>query len=251
MAAAVGEAYKYYWCQEGPYGGEEAMAHQDDEKVLLGQGPGLAHQCHDVKATGAGPAPWSTFKLPRDRSRFGHKVHATSGWTGGFGRPERPGESGTECHKGRAAAEIMPEGKCGKGAIDKRRPEYACTRGTSQEQKKRGDGRERENETRESGLETPCGRTLHRRTLRTLAQAGARLRPAKQPLRSVLPTQARSMTRPTGDFHPTLRRVYHPAGRTPEPRAQHFSAQLASARGADTALTACLPTCLLLGAVGL
>lgn len=51
-AAAEG-ADKYYWGQEGPYGGEEAMADEDNEKVLLGQGPGLAHQCHDGIPTGA------------------------------------------------------------------------------------------------------------------------------------------------------------------------------------------------------
>lgn len=29
------------------------MADEDNEKVLLGQGPGLAHQCHDGIPTGA------------------------------------------------------------------------------------------------------------------------------------------------------------------------------------------------------
>lgn len=68
------------------------MAHEDNEKVLLGQGPGLAHQCHDVNSDRRGTAPWSAFKLPRDRSSFGHKVHATSGWTGGSDRS--PGKAG-------------------------------------------------------------------------------------------------------------------------------------------------------------
>lgn len=113
-----------------------------------------------------------------------------------IGRPGGPGKSETECHKGGTAAEIMPGRECeGRPKVRLYRKEWDPQRPVKniegkREKKKPVDGRQGENETRESGLETPCGRTLHRRTLRTLAQAGTRLRPAKKPLRSVLPTLA-------------------------------------------------------------
>lgn len=156
---------------------------------------------------------------------------------GSVGRPGRPGWSEREGHKRRATGGFMPRGYA-RGAIDegKKRSVSACTaKGpvtASREKKKKSTGERRRIETRESGLETPCGRTLRRRTLRTLAQAGragARLRPAKQPLRSVLPTWARSMTRLTGDF-PT---------KWKEPRAQHFSAEPAAVLGAANNFELC------------
>lgn len=138
----------------------------------------------NLSTGGRGGAPWSTFKLPRDRSRFGRKVYATSGWTGGFrfGRPGRPGWSETEGHKRKATAGFMPSANA-KDAIDERGKKEVSVRlykggmdprlpVKKEERKKGSTGDRRRIETRESGLETPCGRTLHRSEPSNVAHVG-------------------------------------------------------------------------------
>lgn len=86
------------------------MAHKKDEKVLLGQGPGLAHQCHDVLPTGA---------VPRRAQRLSYReIGQGSGARFmrrrvrlGIGCPGRPGESETGGHTGGAAVGNMPTKK--------------------------------------------------------------------------------------------------------------------------------------------
>lgn len=69
-------------------------------------------------------APWSAFKLPRDRSRFGHKVHATSGWDWGIRSVARKGRESRR----RGVIKAGPPLKSCRDENSKRRPKVRLYR---------------------------------------------------------------------------------------------------------------------------
>lgn len=52
-------AYIYYGRQKGSNGCEEPMAHEDNQEILLGQGPSLAHEGHLAVNGRTVVLPWS------------------------------------------------------------------------------------------------------------------------------------------------------------------------------------------------